>query len=45
MLILIDRESNTDESHLRDASEITGFDKLTSFTNFYARDVYELGKF
>lgn len=29
-----DRESNTDESHLRDASEITGFDKLTSFTAF-----------
>ena len=28
------RESNTDESHLRDASEITGFDKLTSFTAF-----------
>lgn len=29
-----DRESNTNESHLRDTYEITGFDKLTSFTAF-----------
>ena len=29
-----EQEINTDESHLRDVSEITGFDKLTSFTAF-----------